>query len=54
MAIKKPLNLVFFIFLVSLPFVQSSTSTEFQKTSLHFLNVVFGSVKSQANTQVYI
>ncbi|BAT90801.1 hypothetical protein LR48_Vigan08g160200 [Vigna angularis] len=52
MAIKKPLNLVFFIFLVSLPFVQSSTSTEFKKTTLHFLKVVFGSVKSQANTQV--
>ncbi|QCD88431.1 hypothetical protein DEO72_LG3g2978 [Vigna unguiculata] len=48
MAIKKPLNLVFFIFLVSLPFVQS----EFKKTTLHFLKVVFRSVKSQTNTQV--
>ncbi|KAK8463857.1 hypothetical protein PHAVU_011G056801 [Phaseolus vulgaris] len=49
MATKKPLNLVFFIFLVSLPFVQSSTSSEFKKTTLHFLQVVFVSVMSQTN-----
>jgi len=49
MATKKPLNLVFFIFFVSLPFVQSSTSSEFKKTTLHFLQVFFGSVMSQTN-----
>ncbi|CAJ1933273.1 unnamed protein product [Sphenostylis stenocarpa] len=46
MATKKRLNLVIFIFLISLPFVKSSTSSEFKKTTLHF---VFGSVMCQTN-----